>query len=469
MSRGRSGALIALVVAGALAAGAPEALARRAKQAEPTLAPLARIVGEALTSDVAWERLVHLCDRIGHRLSGTQQLDQAVSWATEQMRADGLTEVRTEEVLVPVWQRGTASLALVGPREMPLDVLALGGSVGTGPEGIEADVLVVDSLEDLAARDRAEVEGKVVLYDRPFTTYGETVPIRTRGAAAAARLGAVASLVRSVGPSSLQTPHTGNQRYEDGVPPIPAAAVTIEAAELMHRLQDRGTTPRVRLQLGCGMGEPAPSANVIGEVRGREAPDEVVVVGCHLDSWDVGQGAQDDGAGCVGALEVGRLLARLPTPPRRTVRVVLFTNEENGLEGAKAYAEAHGDETHVAAIESDTGAGRAFGFRVDLRPLPNQPPLEWTEVEPRLADLRGALLPLDAAELIPGYGGADIGPLAALGVPALGLHQDMTGYWPIHHTEADTIDKIDPATFRRNTAVLAAAAWALAEGQPLRP
>lgn len=468
MSRGRKGALAALVLAGAFAA-APDALARRAKQTEPTLAPLARIVGEALTSDVAWERLVHLCDRIGHRLSGTQPLDQAVSWATEQMRADGLADVRTEEVLVPVWQRGTASLALVGPREMPLDVLALGGSVGTGPEGIEADVLVVDSLEDLASRDRAEVEGKVVLYDRPFTTYGETVPIRTRGAAAAATLGAVASLVRSVGPSSLQTPHTGNQRYEDGVPPIPAAAVTIEAAELMHRLQDRGTTPRVWLQLGCSMGEPAPSANVIGEVRGREAPDEVVVVGCHLDSWDVGQGAQDDGAGCVGALEVGRLLARLPTPPRRTVRVVLFTNEENGLEGAKAYAEAHGDETHVAAIESDTGAGRAFGFRIDLRPLPNQPPLEWTEVEPRLEDLRGALLPLDAAELIPGYGGADIGPLAALGVPALGLHQDMTGYWPIHHTEADTIDKIDPATFRRNTAVLAAAAWALAEGRPLRP
>jgi len=450
--------------------------AKKRQAAPPAVDSLAQLAGQALTSDIGWERLVYLCDRIGHRLSGSPQLDAAIAWAQERMREDGLQAVRGEPVLVPVWSRGEARLSMVGPRPMEIDVLALGGSIGTPAGGIEADVLVVDGLEHLELMDPASVQGRIVVFDRPFTTYRETVPIRTRGAVAASKLGAVASLVRSVGPHSLQSPHTGNQRYAEGVAPIPAAAITIEAAEMLHRLQDRGTSPRLRLQLGCSTGEPVPSANVIGEVRGSERPEEIVVLGCHLDSWDVGQGAQDDGAGCVAAMEAGRLIARLPTAPLRTVRVVLYTNEENGLAGAKAYAQAHKDEPHFAVMESDTGAGAPLGFRVDLRVpaegpdgQPTRDEESWPGVVQRLAPLTRALEPFQATELTAGYAGADISPMTALGVPGFGVSHDMTGYWPIHHTESDTIDKIDPAVFRRNVAVYATAAWVLANmSEPLR-
>lgn len=465
-----------LLFAFLMISGSAQAKKKRPATAEPT-PPLARLIGEALTSDVGWERLVHLCDRIGHRLSGSPQLDKAIAWAQERMREDGLVEVRAEPVEVPAWIRGSASLDLIAPRPMSLDVLALGGSVATPEGGIEADVIVVDSLPDMASRDEADVAGHIVVYDLPFTSYRETVGIRTRGAAAAAKKGAVASLVRSVGPHSLQTPHTGNQGYEEGVPPIPAAAITMETSEMLRRLQERGTTPRLSLKLGCSMGPPAQSANVIGEIRGSEKPDEVVLVGCHLDSWDVGQGAQDDGAGCLAAMEAGRLIARLPEPPLRTVRVVLFTNEENGLAGGRTYAAEHADETHFAVLESDTGAGTPLGFRVDLRIPPTEPggdavrdEAAWPATLARLTPLRDALAPLAATDLTPGYAGADISPLVRMGAPGFGLSQDMSGYWPIHHTEADTIDKIDPVVFRQNVAVFTTAAWVLANmSDPPRP
>ncbi|MCO4769587.1 MAG: M20/M25/M40 family metallo-hydrolase [Deltaproteobacteria bacterium] len=466
-------ALGLLVVALVLPASAG---AKRKKTAPPApVDPLALIAGEAMTTDVGWERLVHLCDRIGHRLSGSPQLDQAIAWALELMREDGLDNVRGEEVLVPTWTRGDASLSLITPRPMDLQLLALGGSIATPEGGLEADVLVVDSLEDLAGRPEPEVTGRIVVYDLPFTSYRETVPIRTRGAVAAAKKGAVASLVRSVGPHSLQTPHTGNQRYEEGTPAIPTAAITIEAAEMLRRLQERGTTPRLRLHLSPSEGDPAPSANVIGEVLGSEHPDEIVVVGCHLDSWDVGQGAQDDGAGCLAAMETVRIIKGLPVRPKRTVRAVLFTNEENGLAGGKAYAKAHGQEPHFAVLESDTGAGTALGFRLDLRTLLDDETTErdeaaWPEAMARLTPLTQALSAFDATSLTPGYAGADIGPMTRLGVPGFGLSQDMTGYWPIHHTEADTIDKIDPVVFRKNVGVFATAAWVLANlEEPIRP
>jgi len=454
-----------LLAAALLLLAVPAAEARKKKPSAPPVDPLSQLAGEATTTDVGWERLVHLCDRIGHRLSGSPQLDEAIAWATKRMTEDGLANVRGEEVMVPSWTRGTASASLVAPRPMALDVLALGGSPPTPEGGLEADVLVVDSLEDLQGRDDAHVAGRMVLFDRPFTTYRETVPIRTKGANLAAKKGAVASLIRSVGPHSLQTPHTGNQRSPEDGPAIPAAALTIEAAEMMRRLQERGTTPRVRLELGCSEGPKVPSQNVIGEVVGSDTPEEIVVVSCHLDSWDVGQGAQDDGAGCVAAMEAGRLIAQLPTKPKRTVRVVLFTNEENGLGGAKAYAEAHADEPHFAAMESDTGAGAVFGLRVDLRRPVDGTPTDkaaWPTVLGRLGVLQDALGAFDAGGLEPGYGGADIGPLVRMGVPGFGLNQDMSGYWPIHHTEADTLDKIDPVVFRRNVAAYTTAAWVLA-------
>jgi Zn-dependent M28 family amino/carboxypeptidase len=318
-------------------------------------------------------------------------------------------------------------------------------------------VLVVGSFDEL--RERAdEVPGTIVLFDVPFTTYGETVRYRGRGPTEAAARGAVAALVRSVTPTSLDTPHTGMTRIPDpGEATVPSAAVTIEHATLLRRLAASGPV-RVHLSLGGRPGPEAPSANTIGEVRGREKPDEIVVLACHLDSWDVGQGAQDDGAGCVTAMQAAHLISMLPWRPRRTLRVVLYTNEESGLAGARAYDEAHAGEVHHAAIECDTGAGQPLGFHLGRR-----------EGESVAADLAGLapvsewLRPIGAGLLDEGHGGADIGILAERGALVIGQAQDLTDYWPIHHTEADTFEKVDPTLLARNVAAMAVMAWALAE------
>lgn len=449
-----------------LTLGAGTAAARKGPSRKaPTLTPeeyfdaaTKRILGEAQGSEDGWERLVYLCDRIGHRLSGSPQLQEAVDWAAYQLAKDGL-QVILQPVTVPRWVRGSASLTELAPVERGLPVLALGDSIGTGVAPVEADVLVVRSFEE--ATERAdEAAGRILVWNVPFTDYGETVQYRTRGASEASRLGAVASLVRSVSPTSLNTPHAGNQAYADDVEPIPTAAITIEDAEHLQRVQDRGTTPRLRLELGCRNDGEAPSHNVIADVRGRSLPEEVVVVSGHLDSWDVGQGAQDDGAGVVMAMEVGRILASLPTPPRRTVRIVLWTNEENGLAGAREYAaqEASRLGNHVAALEADTGGGPTAGWRVHMAD-DSQGERALSALEP----LVGLLAPLSAGGLRLGYAGADVGPMVRAGVLGLGLDLDTTGYWPIHHTEADTVEKIDPAVFRRDAAVMALTAFWLAE------
>jgi len=448
--------------------------ARRARPAVDSDAYLAEsipvLLGRALATDRAWEDLVHLCDRIGHRLSGSPQLDAAIAWASGRLADGGLQNVRTEAVMVPKWVRGEERLSMLSPLERDLPLLGLGGSVGTGETPIEAEVLVVGSFDELHARE-SEALGRIVLFDVPFTTYGETVQYRSRGAIEAARAGAVACLVRSVTPRSLNTPHTGAMRYEDGgdppVPHIPHAAITIEDAEAIHRLSDRGVAVRVRLSMAAQMHDDVPSANVIGEVLGRERPDEIVVVGCHLDSWDVGQGAQDDGAGCVMAMEAGRLIGELATAPRRTVRVVLYTNEENGLRGGKGYAEAHAEEIplHYAAIEADIGAGEPLGWRLDVRAGADDDAVQtnWDAAAARLAPLREALAPTGAVALEAGGAGADVWPLTARGVVGLGLDMERSTYWPIHHTPADTLDKIDPQVFRRNVAAMAITALWLAE------
>jgi carboxypeptidase Q len=422
----------------------------------------ALILGAALTGDRAWEDLVHLCDRIGHRLSGSASLEAAIAWAKSRLEEDGLA-VTLESVQVPKWVRGAESAAMITPVARPLPVLGLGMTVGTPPGGVEADVLVVSSWDELAAR-AADVPGRIVLFDVPFTSYGPTVQYRGRGATEAGKLGAVAALVRSVTPESLSTPHTGALRYDEAVPAIPAAALTVEDAETLHRLQDRGVTPRVKLELGAVHHGDVESFNVIAEVPGRESPDEVVLLGCHIDSWDVGQGAQDDGAGCVMVMESLRLIAALPWAPKRTVRGVLFTNEENGLRGGKAYHAAHGAEDHVAALEADTGAGQPLGWRLDLRGEEGDAlTAEQAAVMGSLAGLQERLAPLGATGLRLAYSGADIGPIVKDGTPGFGVDFDTTGYWPIHHTEADTIDKIDPVLLNRNVAVMALTAFTLAE------
>jgi carboxypeptidase Q len=439
--------------------------ARKPKKAPPAPdmeAVSAELLGKALASSDAYEELRELCDDIGHRFSGSPQLDKAIDWAAEEMRQDGL-QVTLEPVEIRRWVRGPATLELLAPRPAPLTIMALGGTVSTPAEGIEADVLVVDDFDELEARSE-EAKGRIVVYDRPFTTYGETVRYRWDGANQAAKHGAVASLVRSVTDHSLHTLHTGGMGYEDEGPKIPHAAITVESATMLHRMQEAGTTPRLRMVMEAKDEEPVRSHNVVGEVRGRENPEQIVVLGCHLDSWDVGQGAQDDGAGCVTVMAAGALLQSLDVAPRRTVRVVLYTNEENGLAGGKAYAEAHQDERIVAAIEDDTGAGTPHGWRVHGPDSDN--PAESVRGPQIIEALRPYVEPLStlgSETLRPAWSGADIGPLLASGTVGFGLDHDMTEYWWIHHTEADTFEKVDPDNVRRSVATMTLMAWALAE------
>ncbi|MFH1464529.1 MAG: M28 family peptidase [Pseudomonadota bacterium] len=452
--------------------GAMGAQAGRPIPAPPTMEEgAALLAGQALASDGAWRKLATLCDTIGHRIAGSPELARAVTWGVETMRAEGL-EVHLEPVQVPVWVRGEERVELLAPMARPLHALTIGGSVGTGPEGVEGDVMVVASIEELKAR-AGEAAGKLVLFDVPWEGYGQAVQFRSRGASAAAAVGAVGALVRSPTPTSLATPHTGALRYDDASPRVPAVILTLEDSAWLRRLVERGEVPRVRLVLGAEDRGEALSHNVVGEVRGRVRPEEVVILSGHLDSWDLGQGAQDDGAGCVTAMEAGRLLAALPVPPRRTVRVILYVNEENGLSGGRAYAGAHAAEVAgiVAAIEADTGAGQPLGFSLDLRdPATGLPDLEvGARAVATLAPWAPLLRASGAVDLTTGGSGSDISPLVALGVPGLGLSQDTSGYWPIHHTAADTLDKVDPTLLARNAAALAVMGWLLAEAEEPLP
>ncbi len=421
----------------------------------------------------AYGNLARLCDEFGPRLSGSAELDQAVEWAVDRLKADGFTGVRAESVMVPVWVRGEESAEIVAPFRRSLGILGLGRSVATPPGGIEGEVAAVGSFAGLDSLGEAGVRDRIVLFDVPFTTYEETVDYRVHGASRAAALGAAAVLVRSVTPASLYTLHTGTLWYDRDQPRIPAAAVTVEDATLIHRLAAAGHPVRVRLRMEAETRPDAYSANVIGEVRGRERPEEIVVVGAHLDSWDVGQGAQDDGVGCVIAMEAAHLLRRLDLVPRRTIRVVLFANEENGLRGGLAYRDRHAGELsrHVAMIESDAGNGPVRGFQLDLRApgveeAPGVPGRLAAAREEGLALLRGLaplLEPVGATRMQAGGSGADVSPSVRLGVPGLGVDHDMTGYFDIHHSPADTFDKIDRATLDRNVAAVAALLYLLAE------
>lgn len=404
--------------------------------------------------ELAWTRLAYLCDHIGHRMTGSAGLAAAIDQAEAWLREDGQEAVGREAVMVPHWDRGGASLTMVSPRRDPLAVLALGGSVGT--PGIEAPVVVIDEETDLTPA----LKGKIALFDIPMGEgvptgphYGAAAKWRVQGASLAAEQGAVASLVRSVTTRSLYTPHTGVVRYDPAQPSIPAAAVTTEDADWIRRLVAGGTEVHLRLELGAVTHPAAESHNVLGQITGSNWPEQIVVIGAHIDSWDVGQGAHDDGAGVIEVIEALRLIRASGVRPKRTIRAVLFTSEENGVYGGRAYAAAHAGERHVAAVESDIGGGR---------------PLRWgaTGSPEQLVWLRALAAPL-GLPVVDGGGGADIGPLGPTGTLLVGLGADDSRYFDVHHTEADTLDKVDPAALREATAGLAALAWLLASGDPL--
>jgi carboxypeptidase Q len=416
-----------------------------------------RLAGGALGNGVAYSRLRELTDSIGPRLSGSAGAEAAVQWALQIMKADGLS-ARLEAVKVPHWERGDEHGEILPARGVAgarLALTALGGSVAGD---VTAEVVEAGSLEELQALGE-RARGKLVFFNHSMQTpagYGQFVGMRSHGPAAAGKLGAAGVLLRSLATASLRSPHTGMTSYDEGAPRIPAAAISVEDAEHLHRLLARGPV-RVHLALGCRWLPDADSANVVADVRGRERPDEVVLLGAHLDSWDLGQGANDDGAGVVMVMEAGRLIAALKPPPRRTVRIVLFMNEENGLAGGKGYAAAHAGELskHVAAMESDSGAAKPLG--VVLHAGAGGEAL----LSPWLTPLQTVLGIAMSSE--GEAGGADLTPLAAATVPMAGIRIDGTHYFDIHHSAADTFDKIDPQGLAQDTAAYALLAYALAE------
>jgi len=415
-----------------------------------------RIISAALKSDKAYQRLAYLTDRIGNRLSGSKGLERAIDWAVAEMKRDGLNNVRAEKVMVPHWVRGAESLELMSPLTLRLAMLGLGNSIGTETEGTTAEAVVVRSFDELDKLGEA-VRGKIVVYNAVFTDYRDTVAYRVSGASRAARYGAVAVLVRSITPTSLQSPHTGAMRYDETSPKIPAAAITIETAELLQRMNDRGEHPTLRIKMGAKFLPDAESANVVGELKGTEKADEIVLVSGHLDSWDVGQGAHDDGGGCIVAWHALTLLKELGLKPRRTIRVALYTNEENGGRGGVAYRDAHRAELarHVLAIESDLGTYRPIGFGLSAS-APTQARANLQEIAKLLTSIRADHIAADG-------GGSDIGPLMTEGVVTGSFDVDSTHYFEIHHTDSDTLDKISPQDVASCVAAMAVMIYTVAD------
>ncbi len=433
------------------------ALSTASAQVAKEQATADRLIDAALNDNTALQRLEYLCDQIGSRLSGTPALDRAVEWSVDQMTRAGLENVRKIPVKVPHWVRGEESAEMLEPARKPLFMLGLGNSVATPAGGVTGDVVAVSSFAELEKLGRSGVEGKIVLYDAPFVSYSETVAYRSTGASRAAHLGAIAALVRSVTPRSLRDPHTGSMTYAAGDPKIPAAAISVEDAEWIHRLVASGRKVRVRLSMQAQFEPDAESFDVMGEISGRIHPEEVVVIGGHLDSWDVGQGAHDDGGGVMAALGAVALMKQLNLHPARTIRVVFWTNEENGARGGAAYKEWAGSAVgkHVAAIEMDGGAEKPVGFD-----LPANAP---AAVKARAEAVAKFLTRIEAGSILPGGGETDIAPLMNAGVPAFGLRTVMAHYFDYHHTNADTFDKIVPDEFRRCMAAMAVMSYGLAD------
>ena len=429
-----------------------------------------RLIDMALADSAAHRRLSTLADRFGHRMSGSESLERSLDWIMEEMRRDGLENVRGEPVMVTNWVRGAESLELVSPRRTSMRMLGLGRSIGTPARGITAPVLVVRDYEELRAR-AADARGKIVLFNHPFdttlppfTAYGRAVQYRANGADSATRHGAVAVLVRSVTPRSFQTPHTGGLAYADtgrAGPRIPAAAITVEDAEMLRRMQQRGERIVVTLRMQAQTRPPARSRNVVAEIRGSERPDEIIVLGGHIDSWDVGQGAMDDAGGSVAAWEAVRLIRQLGVRPKRTIRVVLWTNEEIGLAGANGYRDAHRAELdrHIIAMESDNGVFRPYGLFFA------GPEAGFT----LMRQLSPLLQRIGADSVAPGGPQADVSPLYAAGVPTLAPNVDVSRYFWYHHTEADTPDKIDPVDMARCVALMAVMANTIANMDGIVP
>ena len=420
------------------------------------------IIEREVATTRAYDTLEYLADNIGPRLSGSPNAAAAVRWATDSFEKWGIA-VANEKIMVPHWVRGAEYGRLLSHRNQQIVLTALGGSVPTPAKGITADVIEINSYDELKSLG-PKVKGKIVFYNNPmdmelvrahrsFEAYRTAVEFRGSGASRAAEYGAVAAVIRSVASASLRTPHTGAMRYDPKQPKIPAAALTVEDAMLIDRLLKKGDRVTMRLVLTPQTLPDVASANVVAEIRGSEKPDEIVLLGGHLDSWDLGTGAIDDGSGVAMVMETMRLMKEMDLHPKRTIRAVLFMNEENGLNGGRGYFAKHKSDKHVAAIETDAGAASPTGFRTTLK-------------GDALANLEKIAQPLSAVGAAhfetASETGADTSFLIEAGVPGFGFVPEPLKYFDYHHSPADTLDKVDPKELAQDTAAIAALVWILA-------
>ena len=447
---------VALVLLhGVLSADAPKPLT------EQQLATASKLAQQALKSNRGYEIVESLTTEVGHRMAGTENDAKGVQWAVNKFNELGFDKVWTEPVTFPTWERGIEQAKVLSPFKHEIIITALGRSVGTAPEGLTAEIAQFDTLDDLVKAERGDVEGKIAFISKKMERYkdghgyGQTVTARSRGAIEAAKKGAKAIIIRSVGTDSDRFAHTGNMRYEEGIEKIPGAAISNPDADLLMNMLRRGKPITFHMNLGSGPGAEYTSYNVIGEVTGTKYPDEVVLLGAHLDSWDLGTGAVDDGAGVGIVMAAADVIKEHGPRPLRTVRVVLFANEEQGLYGGKAYAKEHKAvlQKHIVGAESDFGAGMIYKFSTKFK----------DEALPLADQIQSVLGPLGVAK---GHnvatGGPDLIHSRMEGMAVVNLSQDGTDYFDYHHTPNDTLDKIDPESLTQNVAVYTAFAYLMA-------
>ena len=425
-------------------------------------AAIRRIFDEALAKGRSYEMLEHLTTKVGARLSGSPGAAAAVEWSRHVMTEFGFDSVWLQPVMVPHWERGGQETGrIVNSRKVgtvPVRICALGGSVGTGPTGLTAGVVEVKSFDELKLLGEKTVKGKFVFFNRPmdptkiqtFSAYGGAVDQRGSGAVEAAKYGAAGAIVRSMGINPEDYPHTGSMRYVPELPKIPAMAISTKDADLLSTLLKEDAGVQFHMRSDARILPDAPSFNVVGELRGTSDRKEIIVVGGHLDSWDLGQGAHDDGTGCVQSIEVLRIFKSLGIRPKRTIRAVMFMNEENGLRGGLKYAELarQNREQHIAAIESDRGGFTPRGFTIARSATPS--------ARQTIQSWKSLLEPYGLTDFSQEGGGADIGPLDGPGVTLIGFLPDSQRYFSYHHTPEDTFDKVDKRELELGSAAMAA-------------
>ena len=414
-----------------------------------------KIISFAMKDSIAWDRLAYLTDVFGPRLSGSESLEKALDWMLLQMKNDNFSNVREEKVMVPHWVRGTEKAELLEPRNANIPILLLGGSIGTTNKGISAEVIVINDKSELDSLGSEKINGKIVLFNQPFINYGQSVQYRFYGAQWAAKYGAVASLIRSVSPNTSRNLHTGMMAYSDTIPKIPHAAITPEDAMLLERLQSYGKKIIVHLNLEAETKEDFESRNIMADIAGYMYPDEIIAMGGHTDSWDVGTGAQDDASGCISTWMAAKLINDLNLKPKRSIRLVQWVNEENGVKGGNEYKDKHINEKHVLMFEHDSGVFPPSAIRLNgsdsaLVLLKYAEPL-FKKISPEMIITNGG-------------GGVDIGPMTRAAAPGMSLSTNDDGkYFYYHHSNSDTADKVNPLHLNQCIAAIALAIYIYAD------